>query len=74
MISGTLVKLLYLGGAIGISVLACVEMMQGRVGEALLCFFGGNFFWRLGCESMILLFSMHELLASVEKVNKSGRN
>jgi hypothetical protein len=39
----------------------------GNFWTGLLIIVVGNLIWRVVCESIILLFSIHEILASIEK-------
>lgn len=80
MISAGLIKVVYPIGAIGIVIL--VVLLLGyrpkdsffaafppmAWSDALLILFFGNIGWRIFCEQMILLFSIHESL------NRSGGN
>ena len=67
MVSSVIIKILYALGLIGLTISGFVLMFIDDdtilVGIALLTF--GNLFWRLLCEGMILLFSMHENLVSI---------
>ena len=76
MISGTLIKILYVIGLIIITIGGIVMIAQGsdmyRGGEAfvlggiaLIIF--GNILWRIICEGWIIIFSLHETTVSILK-------
>lgn len=67
MISVELIKAVYLLGALAIAGAGFVAIVRGQLGAGLLVIIGGNVLWRLLCEGGILLFSIHELLASIER-------
>ncbi|MCK4416668.1 MAG: DUF4282 domain-containing protein, partial [Candidatus Latescibacteria bacterium] len=70
MISTTLIKIIYALGMIGLTIGGIVMIVQGAekrqlIGVALIVF--GNLLWRIVCEGWILLFSMHDILGSIER-------
>jgi len=80
MITPIIVKLLYVIGMIAITIEGFVTMFSrrgisyfryyisgGGFWEGLLVIVVGNLIWRVVCEVIILLFSIHEILASIEK-------
>ena len=77
MISTTLIKIIYVLGMIGLTIFGIVMIGQatqsgyGSVNNALLIGIAvivlGNMLWRLICEWWILLFSMYDILGSIEK-------
>ena len=67
MISVELIKAVYLLGALVIAGIGVLAIVRGQLGAGLLLIIGGNVLWRLLCEGGILLFSIHELLASIER-------
>jgi len=74
MITPYLIKIIYPIGIIVILIEAIVipkQMFllsaQMKVIMFLLIFAGGNIGWRIVCEGMILLYSIHEILASMER-------
>ncbi len=78
MISPALIKVVYVIGMVGIIVAAIFMVFAGtketedtakllRVLSALLLATVGNLVWRLICEQVILLFSIHERLASIDR-------
>ncbi len=82
LITTTIVKILYVVGCLAVTVGGMV-WMAGAVlasdGRPALHFIGGaltitvgNLLWRLVCEGWILFFSLHEMLASVEKTLKAN--
>ena len=64
MITAYLIKGLYILVAIGIPIAAIAGMAMSLLNfiEALGIFIGGEILWRLVCEGMIILFSLHEAL------------
>jgi lipoprotein signal peptidase len=82
MISPTLIKVVYVIGVVGIMVAAIYMVFAGtketedtaklvKVLSALLLATVGNLLWRLVCEQVILLFSIHERLASIDRSLKT---
>jgi uncharacterized membrane-anchored protein len=80
MITPIIVKLLYVIGMIAITIEGFVTMFSrrgtfyfgyyvsgGNFWRGLLIIVVGNLIWRVVCEVIILLFSIHEILASIEK-------
>lgn len=82
MISPTLIKVVYVLGMVGIIVAAIYMAFAGtkeaddtakllKVLSAILLAIVGNLLWRLVCEQVILLFSIHERLASIDRSLKT---
>jgi hypothetical protein len=82
MISPTLIKVVYVIGMLGIVIAAIYMASAGsketedtakllKVVGALLLAVVGNLLWRLICEQVILLFSIHERLASIDRSLKA---
>jgi hypothetical protein len=76
MISTTLTKIIYVLGMIGITIsgiFMVVQAIESRYGSDMQILLGigliliGNLLWRIVCEGWILLFSMHDILFSIEK-------
>ena len=66
MIGPILIKVIYVLGMIGCTILGIMIMRyKTLIGIAVIIF--GNLIWRIICESWILLFSMHDILCSIEK-------
>lgn len=80
MITPAIIRLLYFMGTIAITATGAVLFIQGvtkpdssvigglnnsLVGVLLITV--GNLLWRMVCESIILFFSMHDVLVSIEK-------
>ncbi|MBF0567536.1 MAG: DUF4282 domain-containing protein [Nitrospirae bacterium] len=72
MVSTALIKLLYVVGVIG-SILGCISAILFPKGylsnwlttiSAMIIF---NLIWRILCEFLILPFSVHDILSSIEK-------
>ena len=83
MISPTLIKIIYVIGAVGIlfGSFAAADGISGFTGggsaggafTALLLLILGELFWRIACENMILFFSMHDILSgSPDILSKIG--
>jgi len=71
MISNSLVKILYFIGFISITLggVGLISNNEAEIGLSLLIF--GNLFWRLFCEGIIIIFSIHENLVSISKYVES---
>jgi hypothetical protein len=76
MISERLIKAVYALGMLGISIaglMMIIEASQRRYGAWIGILWGigvmvvGNTLWRIFCEGLILLFSIHGLLSSIER-------
>lgn len=66
MVSLGLLRLVYVFGLLGLIVYGVLLIGQGQGVLGLLAIIGGNLAWRVGCEYLILFFSMHELLGSID--------
>ncbi|MCK5739621.1 DUF4282 domain-containing protein [bacterium] len=68
MVSTSIIKLLYILGLLALTIGGGVGIFSGDEGSiiGLLALTIGNLLWRLICEGWILLFSIHENLASIE--------
>jgi hypothetical protein len=82
MISPTLIRVVYVIGIVGILIAASYLVFTSgketedtakllKVLSALLLAIVGNLLWRLVCEQVILLFSIHERLASIDRSLKT---
>ena len=77
MVSTLIIKILYILGALALTLGGIITFFLGITGwndEGLgLALIGvgaliiGNLLWRIICESWILLFSIHDILASIER-------
>lgn len=73
MISRGLIKFAYSIGMVVITIISIVMIIGGGQSKTELLLFGllllvfGNLFWRIICESTILIFSIHEVLVSIER-------
>lgn len=72
IISSLLIKLLHLIGLLSITVYGFYLMYQGEFVQGLLTLLVGNLIWRILCEGMIIIFSIHERLVSIEINSQSG--
>lgn len=79
MISSKMIRLMYVLGMLAVTFYGFTVMfsdsyswmygdIQWMVGLGILIL--GNLFWRVACESMILFFSINDILASIEAQNK----
>ena len=66
MISSGLIKVVYVVGFAFISLAGIVGLFSAPV-PALVLLVVGNGLWRLFCEGVVLVFSIHELLVSIDK-------
>jgi hypothetical protein len=72
MISNMIIKILYVLGALaltigGIVMLFIDDLILPGIGFLIL----GNLLWRVICEGWILLFSIHDILGSIESNTKT---
>ena len=74
MISTTIIRIIYILGVIALVIGGIAGIAQGD--EAVLIGLGviiiGNLVWRVICEGWIILFSIHDLLASINENFKGG--
>ena len=72
MVSTALIKFFYILGVIVLTIGGIVMLFQG--GENALIGLGaiifGNLVWRIICEGWILVFSIHDILGSIEQTLK----
>jgi len=75
MVSGAIIKVLYAVVAAAITIAGIMMIVSGLqedrllegAGAGLALLVVGNLLWRLICEGLILLFSIHEVLVSIER-------
>ncbi|MBM7624509.1 DUF4282 domain-containing protein [Sporohalobacter salinus] len=65
MVSNKLAKISYVVGLIGVTLWGLGVMFNSSFIIGLLILVFGNLFWRVSCEAMIVMFSIHETLVSV---------
>jgi len=71
MISVQIIKILYVIGVIAITIGGIVMLFIGDLALAGLgILIIGNLLWRVICEGWILVFSIHDLLSSIESNTK----
>jgi len=70
MFSTSFIKVIYVIGVLGVT-LGGVFMMARNPPLGIAVLLLGNMLWRIICEGWIVLFSIHELLASIDKQLKS---
>mgnify|MGYP005840092385 CR=1 FL=1 len=66
MISGLLIKLLHIIGLLSITIYGIYQIFQNDFIQGLVTIIVGNLLWRIICEGMIILFSIHDRLASID--------
>lgn len=78
LITPLLIKIIYLLGSMvvtftGIAVIVSPDTVSNYVGsygpslaDGVLLLLGGNLVWRMLCEGAILLFSLHDMLVSID--------
>ena len=69
MVSTTLITYSYLAGACMLTFGGIFYLVSGGMNSlyGLLALTVGNLVWRLICENIIVVFSIHELLSSIER-------
>lgn len=68
MISTSLIKIIYVLGMTGFTIGGILKIIQGKDIFLGLCIVVlGNLVWRIVCELWILLFSIHNILGSIER-------
>ena len=75
MVSRTLIQIIYILGALGLSIFGIISIVKGieesGSGEQVISGLGiillGNLIWRITCEAWILLFNIHDVLVSIER-------
>lgn len=72
IISSLLIKLLHLIGLLSITIYGFYQIFNGELVQGLLTILVGNLIWRILCEGMIIIFSIHERLVSIEINSQSG--
>ena len=66
MVTPHVIRVLYYFGALVITVAGIFSMFSNPfIGVAVIAV--GNLLWRMFCEAIILFFSMHDILASIER-------
>ena len=66
MVSNTVIKTVYVLGVAAIAVSGLVALFSDPF-TALVGFVIGNGLWRLFCEGVVLMFSIHEVLLSIDR-------
>lgn len=72
MISSLLIKMLHSIGLLSITIYGFYQIFQGDLVQGLLTLLIGNLIWRILCEGMIIIFSIHERLVSIEINSQPG--
>lgn len=71
MVSMQIIKIVYILGMIFITIGGIIALFDNFL-IGLVAIVLGNLIWRLVCESAILLFSIHDILGSIETNVKSS--
>lgn len=66
MISSLLIKILHFIGLLSITIYGLYQIFQSDFIRGILTVILGNLVWRIICESMIVIFSIHERLTSID--------
>jgi len=66
MFTTVIIKFLYIMGALIISIITLTTLLNNFF-LALAIFVFGHLFWRIFCESLILLFSIHQELIKINQ-------
>ena len=72
MLSGLLIKLIHFIGFLSISIYGVYEIINGSIIRGILIIVVGNIFWRITCEGLIVIFSIHDRLASIDSKTFAG--
>ena len=75
MVSNTLLKIVYILGAIGITLASVTPMLEdgGDWVEGLIVLVIGNLVWRILCEGGILLFKIYEVMLGIDAKLAAGQ-
>lgn len=73
MISSKLIQIIYILGAVGITVASVVSMSGRSFWIGILGIIVGNLVWRLVCETAIIFFRMNEQLGLINQELKAKR-
>ena len=69
MVSTAIIKIIYVLGFVVLTISGFAYLTQGEIkaviGVGTMTF--GNLFWRVICEGWILIFSIHDILGSIDK-------
>ncbi len=72
MVSSLLIKILYALGVIVITIGGLISLFSDSFLMGLGAIIFGNLFWRLLCEAIIVVFSIHDLLISIDRKTKDA--
>ncbi len=67
MVSSILIKVLYALGVLVITIGGLISLFGGEFLTGLGAIIFGNLFWRLICEAIIVVFSIHDRVASIDR-------
>lgn len=71
MVSSLLIKILYALGVLVITIGGIISLFDDfLIGLGAIIF--GNLFWRLICEAIIVVFSIHDVLISIDRKTKDA--
>ncbi|MCZ7601376.1 MAG: DUF4282 domain-containing protein [Melioribacteraceae bacterium] len=66
MVSSILIKVLYVLGVLVVTIYGIISLFSGSFMMGLGTIIFGNLFWRLFCEGIIVVFSIHDRLSSID--------
>lgn len=72
MVSSLLIKILYALGVIVITIYGIISLFSGSFLAGLGTIIFGNLFWRLMCEAIIVMFSIHDVLVSIDRKTRDA--
>lgn len=67
MVSSILIKVLFVLGLLVITIYGIISIFSGSFLTGLGIIVFGNLFWRLFCEGIIVVFSIHDRLSSLDQ-------
>ncbi|MBZ0182027.1 MAG: DUF4282 domain-containing protein [Melioribacteraceae bacterium] len=67
MVSSIIIKILYVLGVISIISYSVYQILEGSILIGISSLLIGNLAWRLICEGAIAIFSIHDVLVSIER-------
>lgn len=70
LVTTGIIRFFYFIGFLGITIASIVAMTQGEgeyISAGILGITVGNIVWRIICENLIVIFDIHDILASIEE-------
>lgn len=74
MVSSLLIKILYALGVLVVTIYGIISLFSGSFLMGLGTIIFGNLFWRLACEGIIVIFSIHDVLVSIDRKTKNEQD